>query len=352
MRNEYGITRNQLTGYLFEIVVLELLCKNGFSEINIAGEPPERVRETREGFIELKGRGCWHQIDCPCEYNRMIPFSFPLRLLGEVKFYKRPIEKKYIREFIGVVKDIQENYFVADGMDPRNIYPRKMEAGVYFSASGFQAEAEKLAYAHGIKTISYENNYILDRVKYLIAELERNYLSVRCLKDNWRGFKNDFTLCLRDGYQAYAFRRQDYWADGYQNVLNELSAAIAEIRTSFIATTATGVFIHFISDAEFPLGLFQNSDEGRCRVYYGHDDFRHRYFWLEITGDAHRRRFYFTPPMSLDHALLYGQNTVLGEKERLFRTLSVNIAVNDVSRNLILRIDEDWLDAAHRANRQ
>ena len=65
MRNEYGITRNQLTGYLFEIVVLELLCKNGFSEINIAGEPPERVRETREGFIELKGRGCWHQIDCP-----------------------------------------------------------------------------------------------------------------------------------------------------------------------------------------------------------------------------------------------------------------------------------------------
>jgi len=352
MRNEYGITRNQLTGYLFEIVVLELLCKNGFSEINIAGEPPERVRETREGFIELKGRGCWHQIDCPCEYNRMIPFSFPLRLLGEVKFYKRPIEKKYIREFIGVIKDIQENYFVADGMDPRNIYPRKMEAGVYFSASGFQAEAEKLAYAHGIKTISYENNYILDRVKYLIAELERNYLSVRCLKDNWCVFKNDFIQCLRDGYRADAFRRQDYWADGYQNVLNELSAAIAEIRTSFIATTATGVFIHFISNAEFPIGLFQNTDVGWCRVYYRYDDFRHKHFWLEVTGDTQRRRFYFTPPLSLDHALLYGQNTVLSEKERLFRTLSVNIAINNVSRNLILKIDEDWLDIAHRANAQ
>ncbi len=351
MRNEFGIVRSQLMGYLFEVVVLELLHKNGFSEIDVAREPQERVRETREGFVELKGRGCWHQIDCPCEYNRMIPFSFPLRLLGEVKFYKSPLEKRYIREFIGVIKDIQENYFVTDAMAPRDIYPRKLETGVYFSANGFQAEAEKLAYAHGIKTISYANNYLLDRVKHLIEELEKNYLSVRCLKEDWRDFRSDFVRCLRNGYQTDAFRGRDYWADGYQYVLNELSEAIREIRTSFIATTATGVFIHFISDAGFPVELFQDTDEGWCRVYYGHDNFRHRHFWLEITGDEHRRRFYFTPPMSLDRALLYGQNTVLGEKERLFRTLSVNIAVNDVSRNLILRIDEDWLDAAHRANR-
>ena len=65
MQNEFSIARRQLMGYLFEIVVLELLRKNGFSEIDVTREPQERVRETREGFIEIKGRGCWHQIDCP-----------------------------------------------------------------------------------------------------------------------------------------------------------------------------------------------------------------------------------------------------------------------------------------------
>lgn len=168
MRSEYGVSRSQLRGYIFEIAIFELLLKNGFSAINVATEPRERVREIREGFVELKGRGCWHQIDCPCEYQRPIPFSYPLRLIGEVKFYKSPLEKKYIREFIEVIKDIQENYFVADGMNSRDFYARKMEVGVYFSANGFQEEAEKLAYAHGIKTISYANNYLINRIKNLV----------------------------------------------------------------------------------------------------------------------------------------------------------------------------------------
>ena len=99
-------------------------------------------------------------------------FSFweRLRLLGEAKFYRSPLSKEHIREYIGVLKDIQENYFVADGMDLQNFYPRKLEIGVYFSANGFQAEAEKLAYAHGIRTISYKNNPLINRLKLYIEE--------------------------------------------------------------------------------------------------------------------------------------------------------------------------------------
>ena len=165
MRNECKTPRSQLKGYLFEIVIMELLRKNQFNNINVASEPGDRVRENRAGFIEFKGRGCWHQIDCPCDYNKFIPFSYPLRLLGEVKFYKKPLSKEHIREYIGVLKDIQENYFVADGIDIQNFYPRKLEIGVYFSANGFQEEAEKLAYAHGIRTISYRNNHLIVSAK-------------------------------------------------------------------------------------------------------------------------------------------------------------------------------------------
>ena len=110
MERESNSLRSQLKGYLFEVIISELLAKNGFTRIASNSEPDDRVREIRRGFIEIKGRGCWHQIDCPCEYNHLIPFSYPVRLLGEVKFYKSHLDKKYIREYIGVIKDIQENY--------------------------------------------------------------------------------------------------------------------------------------------------------------------------------------------------------------------------------------------------
>lgn len=347
MDREYCLYRSQLKGYLFEIIVLELLRKNNFHEVQVAREPPDRVREIRPGFIEFKGRGCWHQIDCPCDYSQLIPFMHPIRLLGEVKYYKTPLEKRHIREYIGVIKDIQENYFVADGVSPQEFYPRKTEIGVYFSASGFQEEAEKIAYAHGIKTVSYANNPLIDRLKKLIDELERNCISVQCLKNHtWNTFRQSFIEALR--YHV-PMDYQPYLANGYEKVVEDIRDAINRIRSSFIATTATGVFLHFVGDAPFPAELFELSDEGRCRVYYNYDNFRNRYFWLELAEDVQRRRFYFSPPESLDHAAVFGNEIVLNEKERVFRILNVNIQINGISRSLILHLDEGWLDAVRRA---
>lgn len=346
MEHEYRNYRSQLRGYLFEIVIMELLRKNQFSDINVAAEPNNRVREIRPGFIEFKGRGCWHQIDCPCDYNKLIPFSYPMRLLGEVKFYKTHLSKEHIREYIGVMKDIQENYFVADGVNIQDFYPRKMEIGVYFSANGFQEEAEKLAYAHGIKTISYKNNFLINRLKFLVEELERNYVSVKCLKDNtWNAFRQEFIDILRYGHNNNNVEYPPYLADGYSDIIDRIRQSLVNIRSSFIATTATGVFLHFVGDSDFPDELFQETDEGRCLIYYAIDDFKNRYFWMEISGDDCRRRFYFTPPESLDFASAFGNEIVLNEKERLFRTLSVNIELNGISRSLTLHLDQDWLDA-------
>ncbi len=348
MEREHWHSRNQLKGYLFEIIITELLQKNQFSIIDVTREPNDRVREIRPGFIELKGRGCWHQIDCPCDYNKLIPFSYPLRLLGEVKFYKTHLSKDHIREYIGVIKDIQENYFVADGVNPRDFYPRKMEVGVYFSANGFQAEAEKLAYAHGIKTISYENNFLIDELKHLVEELEKNYLSVKCLKNNtWNTFREEFIYAIRHGYPKNHIGYHPYLADGYSEIIESIRRALVGIKSSFIATTATGVFLHLVGNSDFPYELFQETDEGRCHVYYDYDNFRKRYFWLEISGDNQRRRFYFTPPESLDYAVVFGNNSAINEKERLFCKLNVNIRLNGIARSLTLHLDEDWLNAIH-----
>ena len=345
MKGEYGSLRSQLRGYLFEKVIMEMLRKNNFIEVDVLNEPADRVRELRRGFVEFKGRGCWHQIDCPCDYGKDIPFLYPIRLLGEVKFYKSPLEKKHIREFIGVIKDIQENYFVTAGAVRQDFSSRKMEIGVYFSANGFQEEAEKLAYAHGIKTISYENNYLLNKIKQLIAELERNYLSIKCIRnDIWNEFWDEFEEAIRNGNYEHNQRRHFYWNEGYRQVLEEIRQSLMRIRSSFIATTATGVFLHFVSDYDFPEDLFRQTDEGLCRVYYNHDNYGKRYFWLEINGDDLRRRFYFTPPQSLDEEAVYGRERVLDEKGRVFRVLKVNITLSGIVRNLTLRLDDDWLN--------
>ncbi len=346
MERENNLDRSKLRGHIFEIIIMELLQKNQFSAVDTNAEPEERIREIRPGFIEFKGRGCWHQIDCPCDYSNIIPFSYPLRILGEVKFFKKTLEKKYIREYIGVIKDIQENYFVADDVNPQDFYPRKMEIGVYFSANGFQAEAEKLAYAHGIKTISYENNFLINKIKLLVEELEKNYLSVKCLKEHtWNTFRQEFIDTLRNGYRNNYIGHHPYLVDGYGEIIEKIRDLLIGIKSSFIATTATGVFLHFVGDSNFPYELFQETDEGRCCVYYSYDNLGKRYFWLEISGDNQRRHFYFTPPESLDYAVVFGANSAIQEKERLFRKLNINISLNGIARSLTLHIDEDWLNA-------
>jgi hypothetical protein len=357
MLGEPETKRGQLKGYLFEIVVLELLRKNGFTRVNPGFEPTDRVREPREGFIEFRGRGCWHQIDCPCDYQSMLPFMYPLRLLGEVKYRNKPLQKSYIREYIGVIKDIQENYFALDG-DTDDILPsRKMEIGVYFSANGFHAEAEKLAFAHGIKTISYQNNHLIDRIKTLIEELESQHLSVNCLdRRTWGMYKKCFTNAILHG-DYYGIAAPPYnLSSACIRILDEIRMSLGTIRTSFIATTATGVFLHFLSKHRFPEELFENHDDARCRVFYetqtiSNEDNRRNYY-LTFTNDPVERRFYFSPPKSLNQASVHGGEVVLNEKERLFRFLKVNIMLRGIARNLIFELDRDWMDAVRNESQR
>ena len=166
------------------------------------------------------------------------------------------------------------------------------------------------------------------------------------MKDNiWNAFRREFIDAIRYGYPDNHTGRHTYTADGYGEIVEEIRQTLVSIRSSFIATTATGVFLHFVGETDFPDELFQYSDEGRCRIYYDIDNFRNRYFWMEITGDDLRRRFYFTPPESLDFASVFGNEIVLNEKERIFRTLNVNINLSGISRSLTLHLDQDWLEA-------
>lgn len=348
MLGEAERERGKLKGYLLELVLAKLLKQNNFVPVDPMRERKVRVRENRKGFIEFKGRGCWHQIDLPFDYKRNIPFIYPIRLLGEAKYHEKSINKTYIREYIGVLKDIKENYVVANGAKLKNLTRRRMEVGAIFSASGFQKEAEKLAYAHGIKTISYKNNPIFKKICEDIKDLEENHLSVKSIqKGNWHSFREDTITCLdSSNVDIYEENGEDTFFDGdYKESLRKLCKTVNKVKTSFIAMTATGFMLHFLGEEEFPEELFYRTDIGYCRVFY--EEYilpKERSFWIEFTADSRRRRFYFTPPESLDRAAILGRNNVLNEKENVFKGLNVSKELDGITRNLVIEMDRDWFD--------
>jgi len=282
-----------------------------------------------------------------------------MRLLGEAKFYKTEISKKYIREYIGVLKDIQENYFVEDGDDIKNLAKRRIEVGSYFSANGFQAEAEKLAYAHGIRTISYKNNFAVKMICDAINILEDRYISVSWIQNgNWKEFKsrlmqffNSSANNIQEMHHEVRFL-SEWLGEGYESTLEKLKRNLDSIQSSFIGTTETGFLLHFVGFDRFPDELFLEGDEGHCRVYYDIDiETGRRYFWIELANNYRRSvtsKFYFSPPESLDDAAVFGGRRVLQEKREHFRKLYMAVNINGVARNLVITMDNNWLDEVDR----
>lgn len=91
--------------------------------------------------------------------------------------------------------------------------------------------------------------------------------------------------------------------------------------------------------------MFYHTDNGYCRVYYHTDRYGNKSFWMTIRDDEEERRFYFSPTDSLSEAAVYGREIVLGEKEQIFKRLSINIEIRNVARILILEFDNAWKTA-------
>ncbi|MBS6956442.1 MAG: hypothetical protein KH230_24830 [Enterocloster asparagiformis] len=349
MRGENNTKRGKVRGSLFEIVLQLLLEKSGFHMVLSRPENKDRVRMNRPRFVELKGRGGWHQIDCPFDYGGFIPFLYPVRLLGEAKFLQTEVQKSAIRSLIGVLKDIQENYFVDDSLTDEMVRGRRLELGAFFAANGFNREAEKLAYAHGIRTVSYRNNRSMESIKNWILYLEEHYISSSMLTDSGRiDFLAKFEKMLRGDMTGEAFAWDFDMGPNAGEALSELANSLEDIKTNFLASTDTGVLLHFLGAEAFPEELFDQGDVASCRIRYERRDAETN-FYLVFSQDRQSRRFYFTPPDSLGEAALFGGNA-LDEKERHYKVLHTQIMIKGLRRSLDIRLDQDWLEAQRELN--
>jgi hypothetical protein len=148
---------NQAAGYIFEKTVMNLLEDSGYVGVK------KKV---------LKGRGAYHQIDAYGILSFPTPFTYPIRLIAEAKCYKTAIELHHIRDFLGVIKDISENYIVGDNRH-RNTPDRYLDTGCYFSASPFSRPAQDYAWAQNIFLVSF---FGIEKMN-AIVELIRQFTS-------------------------------------------------------------------------------------------------------------------------------------------------------------------------------
>src|ERR1035438_7248250 len=96
-------------GAILEELVLYLLKMVGY---RVVEAPSEGTRGGHSG-LEVKGRGAWHQIDALAAFDLTPAFMYPLRLMVEAKCYssRSPVGIEVVRNSVGVLKDIAENYF-------------------------------------------------------------------------------------------------------------------------------------------------------------------------------------------------------------------------------------------------
>jgi hypothetical protein len=141
----------QAKGYYLEEIVRELMRDSHFVDV-------------QTGNIE--GRGADHEIDSYGSLMFSIPFVYPVRLISEIKWFKPNVVVGLgrIRDFVGVILDISQNYFIPRETNSHRTPLRReryTDCGAYFSATGFSLPAQDYAWAHGVYLVSFSQDPLL-----------------------------------------------------------------------------------------------------------------------------------------------------------------------------------------------
>lgn len=348
--------KSQMRGYLYEIFISHLLQKNGFLKCTQGSQQLIDM-----GIIsingEIEGRGTKHQIDFIGLYTRNIPFVFPIRLLGECKFWEKKVDKSFIRQYIGVHKDISENYISS----MRGKTNRFLDVPVIFSASDFDKEAVNLAWAQGINLVSHSRLPILKNiieVIKIIAESLYNHFDYRTIKRFVGRFLNEEDIAMSETYLDFITRFIEYLntnltsfdIDDFTDSLDRLQES--RIGTFLFATNEKGILINLVSEDSFPdksddldVDFFETDTED-CMIYFDNensDDNGERVFYIILNRDPSRRKFYF----QANNALLSKDFPQLSLNDRIemkldyFSELSIIKEVNDLTRIIKLNVNLD-----------
>lgn len=335
-----GLESYQWRSFLFLCAIEYLLNKNRF--VAASGNEPD-LRAYREVFYEIKGRSEWHDLDGVYEYRSPLPFVDPLRLCVRAKFYDKKLGKAHIREFIGIMKDVLEAK-----RDETESFPPHHDQGVFLSMNGFTTEAEHLAFAHGIQTLSYASQPLMESVSQNILTLSKRIGEQVRFQEPAEIYA---LLALLRGRIVMDRQTRELLPPLWQEALEEakrLHDGLKQIETSVIAVTSQGAYLHVLAHDAFPFEQFLQQDEGIAKIHLAKHG-RRRYYYFTVNDST--RRFYFSRPGYLSDSLLLGMHSPL--QQPLFDTgsferqsfLQIGVSDQGIVRYLKLWIEPRlWID--------
>jgi hypothetical protein len=161
-----------IRGYLLEEALAWLVRTSGYRLLVNEDDDPDGALDWAGNGLQVKGRGADHQADTLGEFLFVPPFSLPIRLFVEAKFQDKTTGLYEVRNALGVVSDVNENYMqLSPGRRPRRRY---RYVYTLFSTSGFSGPAQEYAIAHQISLIDLSGDsfaWLRDAVKAAADEV-------------------------------------------------------------------------------------------------------------------------------------------------------------------------------------
>ncbi len=141
--------RAVLRGYLFEEALAWLLRNSGYRLLLHSSQDPDELRMEGNTLL-VQGRGTTHQVDVLGEFTLTPAFSLPIRMFIEAKYYRTKCELPVVRNAVGVIEDVNENFVHIGDSRPRRRY---QYVYALFSANGFTGPAQAYALAQQISLV-------------------------------------------------------------------------------------------------------------------------------------------------------------------------------------------------------
>ena len=224
--------------------------------------------------------------------------------------------------------DIQQNYTDSDYLDENIRKNRKTEVFALFSAKGFNLEAEELAFAHNIKTISFEGNTDIEYLNDIANNLAKNY------ENSPTDIQNEMLNNLYDAIILGNVNLKNNTAHKFERIIQIMNS----YKTSIIGTTSSGLTMFFNSKEEFPFEkVFNERDSVICKIR-SNDEI---HWYLEVEETDVRLNFSM-PKMALETRQVINNNVLYPKKEDFFEEIYFKYKVCGIIRDLSFKFDKVW----------
>lgn len=345
---------SQVRGAILEEAVLYLLEKFGYKTIEaVPAHQDESIRGGHSG-LEVRGRGSWHQIDALASFRSSPAFMYPLRLMVEAKCYQahRTVGIEVVRNAVGVLKDISENYFSVPSGGADVQVPRFNYHSAIFSTSGYTSGAIDYALAHQVFLIQYENVPVIRPLIDAIMQFDENCIT-RLGKRSISEVRKRYRSAIRD--EMYEVDIQQFITHrGIELINGALANSLARIQGSYFGMLQGRWPLHLLTSTPVPPMAFI-SDAIRCRVT-GYETGEWKFTPVEFQENQDG---WFELEFNLPEGIanLVAKNwgdreAVANIKQQHFSYIDLSGQIGDIQRSVRLELDQEWINAYIRRLRR